>query len=180
MAHNRPEDMPPDAERLTIHQYELLSVVFIKGFSQSGEIVPVVWSPTKIIGKSLTRGEASTISTRLKTLIQRGFIKRYGNELFVTEWGRYALWAYASKNQNEGLALRIVLNALDFYEAREEVKAFKKVLAVMKTRQLPPENRVTILYTLGNELGAAILRENMAYNELMEIRKKIQVERESN
>lgn len=181
MPHNRPEDMPPDAERLTTYQFELLSVLFVKGHSLEGDPVPVVWSPTKITGRTLTRAEASTLSTRLKTLVQRGFIKRYGNELFITEWGKYALRTYASKEQNaKRLLARVVLATLNFWEAKEEIKAYKKVLSIMEARPLPPEKRDAILYAIRNSMFASIVMEQGAHAELMKLREEYKSKEGSN
>lgn len=153
MPYKPPEDMPAERGHLTENQFVLLGHVFLMG-EKNGDTVPFVWSPKNFMGRPLTRTEASTVSTRLKTLIQRGFIKRYGRELSITDQGEHALRVHAMKKgigRDDDL-MHSVLALLDVRQVTKEREALETALAVMRLRKMPPEDTDTVLKHVENAL----------------------------
>ncbi len=113
----RPKDkskgVPLDS-KLTPKQFELLASLLFKSY-QGDEQVSFTWSPKKLLGRSPTRGESSSLSARLRTITEQGFVKRYGQDLLVTEQGKARLREDAIPGAEVGE--RTSLGVLAFVEA---------------------------------------------------------------
>lgn len=174
---DRPEGVPPDNGRLTKNQFVLLAHVFLRG-QKDGATVPVIWSPKSFMGGSLTRAEASTVSTRLKTLIQRGFIKRYGRELFITEEGEHALRAYAGKEEGGDEIAYAVSALLDLLQAVKERKALDTVFRVMRLREMPSGDRSIVLEQVRKALSDTLRKETDIHARITEVVGKYDISEE--
>lgn len=167
MAHNRLEGMPPDSDRLTENQFVLLGHVLLKS-EKDGATMPVIWSPKSFMGGSLTKAEASTVSTRLKTLIKRGFIKRYGRELYITEQGERALRVYATRKKDDDTVAHGISALLDLRQMQRERQALDTALGVMRHREMPPGDKNIVLKQLGEALFDAVEKELYIHVTFME------------
>lgn len=169
--------MPPDEQKLTDKQFSLLADVLIRS-NRDGEIVPVVWSPKKFLSRSPTRGESSAMSTRLKTLIDRGFIKRYGRELLVTELGQRELWVSAMDRAQMGdMLARAVLFFTEMLKARKEKEAFATAGSALIGERIPIEKKTEIIQILISAASNAEGREIKAKEFLGKVIQEYVVER---
>lgn len=149
--------------RLTQKQFRLLGLLLVESI-KGDQFGPIIWSPKKLLGRSPTRAESSALSTRLKTLVGQGLVKRFGREVTVTELGKTALWSHATNKGASGDAgdledSRAVLSVLKVIEAREQKKAIAVVLKVISDQEMPPASRQVILSELTKAAQKASTRE---------------------
>jgi hypothetical protein len=158
MGHKRPKGLPPDWQKITDKQFTLLADVLIRNH-RDGELVPVIWSPKKFLGRSPTRGESSAMSTRLKTLINQGLVRRYGRELLVTELGQRVLWVNAKNRAQTGdLLARAVVFFTEMLEAKEERDAFATAVKALMVEPISLEKRLEINRILLSAAASAAKR----------------------
>lgn len=170
----RPKDLPkgePLDSKLTPKQFELLAGLLFRSY-QGGEHVGFTWSPKKLLGRSPTRGESSSLSARLKTLTEQGFVKRYGRDLFVTGQGIAKLRENALEGAEAGdhpsLAVIAFTEAL---EAKRQKEALITAGRVILKAELPMEERESVIQTLSSvaeNIGKREFEAHELFNSVIE------------
>ncbi len=150
----RPKDKSKGApldSKLTPKQFELLASLLFRSY-QGDEHVGFTWSPKKLLGRSPTRGESSSLSARLRTLTEQGFVKRYGRDLFVTEQGKARLREDAIAGAEVGdlmsLGVLAFVEALAAKSQKETLGTAMDIVSKEPEEALPEEEKSRVIKAL--------------------------------